>query len=196
VTSSAAPEVRGACFSGGRRSFNASTAHVRAVAVLAAVFFSSTCSYGTSDGLTAASGPKPAFALVDTTGRDLALSALAGRDVVVHFFATWCAPCREELAALNRLAARARDQNLVIVAIPVGEVPIRVKRFLTDTPVKFPVPLDAERATAKAWGVSTLLTTFVLDRALKTRLVVVHDHHLDQFDPAKAGNHSLREDKR
>ena len=196
MTSSAAPEVRGAHFPGGRRGVNATAARVRAAAVLAAVFFGSTCSYGASDGLTAASGTRPAFALVDTTGGDAALSALAGRDVVVHFFATWCEPCRDELAALNRLAARAHDQNLVIVAISVGEVPIRVKRFLTDTPVEFPVLLDAERATAKAWGVSTLPTTFVLDRALKTRLVVEHDYDWDQFDPANGAHHSLREDKK
>ena len=45
--------------------------------------------------------------------------------VLVHFFATWCEPCVEEMAALNRLAGRYRQRPLTILAISVGEVEVQ-----------------------------------------------------------------------
>ena len=61
------------------------------------------------------------------------------------------------------------------MAVNVAEVPARVRRFLETAPVRFPVLLDADRAVTKAWGVSILPTTFVLDRSLAARLFVEGD---------------------
>ena len=92
------------------------------------------------------------------------LIAQHGRVVLVHFFATWCEPCREELPALRRLVERAVRQPVTVLAISVAEVPMRAcARFIESTPVNFPVLLDQDRAVAKAWDVYTLPTTFVLD---------------------------------
>ena len=102
------------------------------------------------------------------------MSRHAGRVVLVHFFATWCEPCREELTSLNELVAR-RSGNLSVLAVNVAEVPLRVRRFLATTPVTFPVLLDADRTVTKAWGVNVLPTTFILDRSLAPRLWVEGD---------------------
>jgi thiol-disulfide isomerase/thioredoxin len=102
------------------------------------------------------------------------LSRHAGRVVLVHFFATWCEPCREELASLNELVAR-RSGDLSVLAVNVAEVPLRVRHFLATTPVTFPVVLDTDRAVTKAWGVNILPTTFILDRSLAPRLWVEGD---------------------
>lgn len=128
-------------------------------------------------------GDQPTFTLPDTNGADAVLASERGRIVLVHFFATWCEPCREELPALNRLTARA-DGKLKVLAISVAEVDQRVRRFIESTPVNFPVLLDRERATAKAWGVTTLPTTFVLDANLRPKLVVEADFNWDRIDPA------------
>jgi peroxiredoxin len=129
-------------------------------------------------------GDQPTFTLPDTAGADVALVAVGGQTVLVHFFATWCEPCREELPALNRLTARAKG-NVKVLAISVAEVDLRVRRFIETTPVSFPVLLDRERAVAKAWNVSTLPTTFVLDANLRPKLVVEADFAWDTIDPAK-----------
>ena len=63
-------------------------------------------------------GPQPLFILPSTSGADVALNSVGGQVVLVHFFATWCEPCREELPALNRLAARANG-TVKVLAISV-----------------------------------------------------------------------------
>ncbi|WP_371348092.1 TlpA family protein disulfide reductase [Ancylobacter sp. IITR112] len=110
------------------------------------------------------------------------LAALAGRPVLVHFFATWCAPCRDEMAGLTRLASRRAAGPLALLVVDVGEVPVRVRRFFAAQPVPFPVLLDEDRAALKAWKVPGLPATFVLDASHALRIVA--DGPVDWDDPA------------
>jgi thiol-disulfide isomerase/thioredoxin len=123
----------------------------------------------------ASSKAKPNFALSDLDGSPHELKQQAGRVVLVHFFATWCEPCREELSSLSQLAERPGSEPPSVLAVNVAEVPARVRRFLESAPVNFPVLLDADRGVTRAWGVSVLPTTFVLDRELLSRLFVEGD---------------------
>ncbi len=145
--------------------------------------------------LSATTEPKPAelklwrdgalssFALPAVAGSDVKLDSQRGSVVLVHFFATWCAPCKEEFPALNRFAERAGPEQFKVLAISVAEVPLRVSRFLEETPVDFPVLLDEDRAVARAWKVSALPSTVILDSNLKPRLVVEADFAWDKIDP-------------
>jgi len=127
----------------------------------------------------------PAFKLpAVSTGQTMRLDAERGRVVLVHFFATWCEPCREELPALRRLVARAEPGSLAVLAIAVADVDLRVQRFLQQTPVNFPVLLDRDRAVAKAWTISILPSTVILDRNLKPRLAIESDFAWDRIEPA------------
>lgn len=126
--------------------------------------------------LTAVASPeRPSFTLPDLAGAPLRLEEQRARVVLVHFFATWCEPCREEMASLSRLAQGSSGKTVAVLAINVAEVPARVRRFLDTTPVSFPVVLDADRAVTRAWGVNVLPTTFVLDRSLQAQLFVEGD---------------------
>jgi peroxiredoxin len=98
----------------------------------------------------------------------------------VHFFATWCEPCRKELPALQRLIERSGDSTLAIFAISVGEPDERVRRFFETTPLTFPVVLDRDREVAKLWRIQSLPTTYVLDRQLGPRLIVEGEFEWDR----------------
>jgi thiol-disulfide isomerase/thioredoxin len=129
-------------------------------------------------------GGQPAFSLPTIGGAAAALEAARGHVVLVHFFATWCESCREELPALNRLAARAGG-NVTVLAVAVADADRSVQRFFATTPVDFQILLDRDRAVAKAWNVATLPTTFVLDASLQPRLVVESDFAWDAIDSGK-----------
>jgi len=125
---------------------------------------------------------KPPFNLDDLNRQPVALADQRSEIVLVHFFATWCEPCRDELPALNRLVARTDPAKLRVLTISVAEVDVRVRNFVEKLPVSFPVLLDRDRSVAKAWNVSTLPTTFILDRNLKPRLFVERDYDWDRVD--------------
>lgn len=125
--------------------------------------------------LAAPSAARPSFTLPDLSGSTLDLQRKAGRIVLVHFFATWCEPCREELVSLSHLAEGPLRGRVEVLAVNVAEVALRVRRFLDATPTSFPVVLDADRAVTRAWGVGVLPTTFVLDSRLQARLFVEGD---------------------
>jgi thiol-disulfide isomerase/thioredoxin len=123
-----------------------------------------------------------AVVLDDLSGHSRTLYAFPGRVVLLHFFATWCEPCRAEMAALQRLAERYSGHPLTVLAISVAEVKPRVQRFFAVQPVTFPVLLDADRAVARAWDVDTLPTTVVLDRTLTPVTVARGDVDWDRAD--------------
>ncbi|NVO16608.1 MAG: TlpA family protein disulfide reductase [Rhodoplanes sp.] len=117
----------------------------------------------------------PAFTLDDLAGHRITLDDSPGRVVLVHFFATWCEPCRAELGALRDFAARHEAHALTVLAVDVGEVDARVRRFVATTDFDHPVLLDRDRAVAKAWGISALPTTVALDAGRTPRLVAEGD---------------------
>lgn len=116
--------------------------------------------------------PLPPVVLERLGGAPLALADHRGAPVLVHYFATWCLPCRRELPALTELASRLAITRLQILVISVAEPDARVKRFFETMPVPFPVLLDRQRMAAKAWGVDVLPTTILLDARLEPRLFV------------------------
>lgn len=128
-------------------------------------------------------GPdKPPFLLEDTNGRQVRLERSDSSISIVHFFATWCEPCRAELPALDRLIARSDPSQLRVLAISVAEADVRVRSFIEKHSVKAQILLDRDRSVTRSWNVTTLPTTFILDRDLRPRLFVERDYDWDSFE--------------
>jgi thiol-disulfide isomerase/thioredoxin len=68
------------------------------------------------------------FAFSDGSGRDLTLAHFRGTPILVNVWATWCPPCKEEMASLNHLALLFANKNIKIVPISIdvsGAVTVR-----------------------------------------------------------------------
>jgi len=91
-------------------------------------------------------------------GTTTTLAGYAGAPLVVHFWATWCGPCRPELP---KLLAWSKESGIPVVLVSVDQ-DFRPVRHLFDGEPPAPVALD-RGGVARAFGVSSLPDTFVLD---------------------------------
>ena len=73
---------------------------------------------------------KTIFSLQPIASAAMRPSAERDRVVLIHFFATWCEPCKQELASLQRLSASLLDHNVAIIGVDVGGNALRSQRFL------------------------------------------------------------------
>ena len=101
-------------------------------------------------------------------GRLLAkiLKDLAGKVVLVNFWATWCPPCQKEIPALESLYRQLKDQGLVILAIS-DEDEKKVKPFIENRNVTYPILLDHGRKVNDLFQVEGIPKSFVYDRSGK-----------------------------
>lgn len=96
-----------------------------------------------------------------------ALARHKGQPVLINFWATWCEPCREEMPALGRLAARWQAKGLTVLTVAVADNEKRAEEFLWEVlPAKQTLPVlhDREQTISRAWGARVLPTSIVLDR--------------------------------
>lgn len=88
--------------------------------------------------------PAPAYAAIDLAGDSVSLARLRGRPVLLNIWATWCAPCREEIPYLERLHAEHRGAGLEVIGVSVdarGE-DAKITAFARDMGMTYPIWLD------------------------------------------------------
>jgi len=105
----------------------------------------------------------PDFQLTDLAGRNVTLSSLRGKPVVLNFWATWCGPCKAEMPFLQQVYNERKGTDIIILTIDLGESLSKVQGFLTDNKLTLPVLLDTTQTTAKQYGISAIPTTFFID---------------------------------
>lgn len=115
----------------------------------------------------AKTAPAP-FALADLGGKQWNLAELRGKVVVLNFWATWCAPCVEELPILNALADEAGD-SLVVLGVNYKEPSWTVARFAREHPFRYPVLLDKTGEHFRRWTSGVMPTTVLIGRDGKPR---------------------------
>lgn len=115
---------------------------------------------------TAAPQPLPPLTFETLDGQPASLADFAGKVVVLNLWATWCAPCREEMPGLDRLQAQFADRDLVVLALSVDRAgPERVQKFLDEVGVKqLHVYRDPKAAATRAVKVPGLPATILVDR--------------------------------
>ncbi len=101
------------------------------------------------------------FSLENVSGKSTSLSDYKGKFVLLNFWATWCAPCRKEMPAMDNLHNEFGGGGLEVVGIHVGPSLAGVKKFLEAVPVTFSILMDKDMSLA-SWDVRGLPTTFLI----------------------------------
>ena len=100
----------------------------------------------------------------DLTGKPVTASGLAGKVVIVDFWATWCAPCKEELPVLEKLYQKYKGRGLVVVGVSVDEEAGNVAPFIKKMKVSFPIVHDAGHKIADRFKPPKMPSSYVVDR--------------------------------
>lgn len=107
----------------------------------------------------------PDFSVEMLDGRVIKLSELRGKVVMVCFWATWCPPCRQEMAHLQEgVIDHFAGKNLVVLPISRGEKREVVEKFITDNGYTFGVGLDPERAIYDQYASNFVPRTFIINK--------------------------------
>jgi thiol-disulfide isomerase/thioredoxin len=122
----------------------------------------------------------PAFSLRDGGGHDISLKDILTSSekekvsgVIVSFFATWCAPCRQELVLLNSLADDLKRKGIKIILVDMKEDFNSINALLAELNVDKPVVLsDLSGATAEQYQIRFLPTTFFIGRDGKVKDII------------------------
>ncbi len=101
------------------------------------------------------------FTLDAIDGTSVRLDDYRDRFVLLNFWATWCAPCRKEMPALDNLHKELNSAGLEVIGIHVGPSLDMIKKFLDQVPVEFTILVDQDMELAN-WGVMGLPTTFLV----------------------------------
>ena len=76
--------------------------------------------------------------LINENGVSQNLSQYKGKIIVLNFWATWCAPCREEMPELSELNTEYKNKNVLVLGVAVDELNL-VKEFSKESPVSYPL---------------------------------------------------------
>lgn len=152
---------------------NALIVIIAALAVVGALFFVGQNS-GQRTRIVREGDPAPEFRLSSLDGKAVDLSSLRGKVVMVHFWATWCPPCVEELPTLERLYRTHFGKDLEILAVSVDEGGAgAVVPFMQKNRFALPILLNPDQSVSRSYGTFKFPETYLVDREGVVRKKVI-----------------------
>ncbi len=109
----------------------------------------------------------PKLTLMNSHQQRRALSDYKGKVVFINFWASWCAPCQEELPLLNQLGGDYRGRKVQVLAINVDEDRKAAKRTLQKlglTNSHLEILWDSKSKVVSTYNIETMPSSFILDQ--------------------------------
>jgi peroxiredoxin len=112
------------------------------------------------------------FELSSLSGKSIRLSSLLGKVVFLHFWATWCEPCRAELVEMEKLNQRLSSDRFVMLAISLDQdatqvVPPYIRETLGSS--SFEILLDPMKKVSQNYGTFKVPETYIIDKEGRIR---------------------------
>jgi cytochrome c biogenesis protein CcmG/thiol:disulfide interchange protein DsbE len=121
----------------------------------------------------------PDFTLPQLEGKDLRLSSYRGKVVLLDFWASWCAPCREETPHLIELQQKYGDRGLQIIGVSMDDSPDPARAFYQQFHMNYPVVMGNAKTGERYGGVLGLPIAFLINGDGR-----IYAKHIGATDPA------------
>jgi peroxiredoxin len=109
--------------------------------------------------------PAPDFTLRNLQGNLEGLVDHKDKVIILNFWATWCAPCLEEMPAFEKLYRRYRSQGLTVLSVSLDKGNFsKVQSFVDSNNLTFPVLIDSDGVAEKLYPSFTIPFTYVIDK--------------------------------
>ncbi len=108
------------------------------------------------------SAPTPDFTLPDLFGKKVSLKDFRSKLVMLNFWASWCAPCREEMPTMERLYQEFKNKGFVILAVNVKDTRKEALAFVKELKLSYPVVFDPEGEVGLLYGAWGLPATYLI----------------------------------
>jgi len=107
----------------------------------------------------------PPFSITTTDGQRVSLDELKGKAVLIDFWATWCAPCREALSHMREIAKKFEGQPLVVLSVSLDDDEQKWKDFVANNGMTWPQYRDGgfKGSIATLFAVRAIPQTFTID---------------------------------
>jgi cytochrome c biogenesis protein CcmG/thiol:disulfide interchange protein DsbE len=131
--------------------------------------------------------PAPDFALTDLNDKPHRLSDFRGKVVFLNFWATWCAPCREEMPSMEVLNKSFEKDGLVVLAVSIDRVTTTkdIPPFVKSLNLTFPVLIDSWGITDKPYKRLGVPETFIIDQQGIVREIIIGPKDWTRIDNLK-----------
>src|SRR5690606_16196317 len=105
----------------------------------------------------------PDFTRADTSGKPVQLSKYRGQLVLLNFWASWCAPCREEMPLFSKWQRELGPRGLQVIGISMDDDAAEVHKFLAAYPVTYPIVMGDAKFAEHFGGVLGLPLSYLID---------------------------------
>jgi thiol-disulfide isomerase/thioredoxin len=116
-------------------------------------------------------------------GKQVALAAYRGRAVLVHYWASWCEPCKQDMELLQRLQAKYAKQGFALIGVNIDSDRAAAVAYLTNNPLPWPQLYESgglDSRLAVDLGILTLPTMILVDKEGKVLNRNIHASELDE----------------
>ena len=108
-------------------------------------------------------GPAPGFTLADMDGETFTLESARGKWVFLHFWASWCGPCREEMPDIQKVHAQLNQEKWVMVLVNTAEDEDTIFSFLGEIGMDMSSLMDRDGLVTEKYKPRGLPTTILID---------------------------------